>query len=431
MRLMKKIVLFVVALVVLGVVFVGGFYAGLQMPGETKILGVLQKEPIAPLREDVNFAPFWDAWSMVEMRYVDSDKVGRQDMVYGAISGLLKSIGDPYTVFFPPKENKYFQSEIKGSFDGVGMEIGLRKSIVTVIAPLKGTPAERAGILAGDKIIRIDDTSTLDFTIEEAVQMIRGERGTPVRLTILRNGEDEPRVIDIVREMIQVPVISTDNPTVIGKNGPRSIVIPNDIFLIQLHNFSENSPLAFREALRAMAQSGKQKLILDLRNNPGGFLEAAVHISSWFLPEGETVVIEDRGREEKNEHRSYGFNIFRDLPMVILINQGSASASEIVAGALQDHGVAKLVGEKTFGKGSVQELLPLTENTSIKITVAKWLTPQGRDISAGGLTPDYEINPVRNSVSNGVKPKEKDIEAGRDPILEKAIELLKGANGRL
>ncbi|HEY4497474.1 MAG TPA: S41 family peptidase [Candidatus Paceibacterota bacterium] len=420
MRLIKKILFFAAALVILGIVFVGGFYVGLQMPGETKILRVFQKEPFVPLREDVDFAPFWDAWSMVETRYVDSDKVSRQDMVYGAISGLVKSIGDPYTVFFPPKENEYFQSEIKGSFEGVGMEIGLRKGTITVIAPLKETPAERAGVLAGDKIIRIDDTSTIDFTIEEAVQMIRGERGSKVKLTILRNGEDEPRIIEIVRDTINIPVISTDSPTVVGKDGPQPIAIPDDIFIIQLYNFSENSPLVFRDALRTMAQSGKRKLILDLRNNPGGFLEAAVHISSWFLPEGEIVVSEDHGREEKINHRSYGFDIFRNLPMVVLVNQGSASASEIVAGTLQDHGIAKLVGEKTFGKGSVQELLPLTENTSIKITVAKWLTPKGRDISAGGLTPDYEV-----------KPTAKDIESARDPVLEKAIELLKNANGRL
>lgn len=420
MHWVKKAALLVAGLAALGAVFISGFHLGLQMPGETKILGVFQKEPIAPVREDINFAPFWDAWSLVETRYVDSTKVSRQDMLYGAISGLVKSIGDPYTVFFPPKENEYFQSEVKGSFEGVGMEIGLRKGIVTVIAPLKGTPAERAGILAGDKVIRIDDTSTIDFTVEEAVQMIRGEKGSVVRLTILRNGEDEPRVIEVTRDTIHIPVISTDNPTVVGKDGPRSVAIPNDIFIIQLYNFSENSPSVFRDALRAMAQSGKRKLVLDLRNNPGGFLDAAVHISSWFLPEGEAVVIEDRGREEKTNHRSYGFNIFRDLPMVILVNQGSASASEIVAGALQDHGIAKLVGEKTFGKGSVQELLPLTENTSIKITVAKWLTPKGRDISAGGLTPDYEI-----------KTEKKDIEASRDPVLEKAVELLKNAQGRI
>ena len=420
MRLIKKIILFAAALVVFGIAFVSGFYAGLQMPGETKILGVLQKEPLAPLREDINFAPFWDAWSLIETRYVDSDKVGRQDMVYGAISGLLKSVGDPYTVFLSPKEYEYFQSEIKGSFEGVGMEIGLRKGIVTVIAPLKGTPAERAGIRAGDKIIRIDDASTIDFTIEEAVRIIRGERGTKVRLTILRNGEDEPQIIEIARDTIQIPVISTDTPTVVGKDGPHPVTIPDDIFVIQLHNFSENSSLVFREALREMVQSGKRKLILDLRNNPGGFLEAAVDISSWFLPEGETVVSEDRGRGDTITHRSYGFNIFRDLPMVILVNQGSASASEIVAGALQDYGVAKIIGEKTFGKGSVQELLPLTENTSIKITVAKWLTPKGRDISAEGLTPDYEV-----------KTESKNIEEGIDPVFEKAVELLKNTAVRL
>ncbi|MEK9175084.1 MAG: S41 family peptidase, partial [Patescibacteria group bacterium] len=286
-------------------------------------------------------------------------------------------------------------------------------------APLKGTPAERAGILAGDKIIKIDATSTQDYSVEDAVRHIRGPRGTKVKLTILRNGEDDPRNIEIARDVINVPIINTDTSQ-LTRNAKNKINIPHDIFVLQLYSFSENSSLEFRNALRQMAQGGQQKLILDLRNNPGGYLESAVQIASWFLSQGQVVVQEDYGNNDKRFHRSYGNNVFNNLPMVILVNQGSASASEILAGALQDYGIAKLVGEKTFGKGSVQELLPLTDNTSIKITVAKWLTPNGRDISAGGLTPDYEV-----------KTNEKNIEDDRDPVLEKAMELLKNANGKL
>lgn len=419
MSWIKKVTLLAAGFALFGLVFIAGVYAGINMPEGAKVLGVLHQEPISPLPETVDFGPFWDAWSLLQDRYVDIEKVDRQAMVYGAISGLLKSTGDPYTVFFPPEEHKEFQSDIKGSFEGVGMEIGLRKGIITVVAPLKGTPAERAGILAGDKIIKIEATSTADFTVEEAVRLIRGPRGTKIKLTIFRNGEDDTRVIEVVRDTITIPVINTTQAEIIGRDG-KKILIPDDIFVIQLHNFSENSPERFREALRQMTQSGKRKLILDLRNNPGGFLEAAVQIGSWFLPQGQVIVTEDYGKENTRVHRSYGYDAFKNLPMVILVNQGSASASEIVAGALHDHGIAKLVGEKTFGKGSVQEFLPLTQDTSIKITVAKWLTPKGTALSDGGLEPDYTV-----------KVESKDREAGGDPILEKGIELLKNASDRL
>lgn len=419
MRILRKLGLLVGALFIIALIFIAGLYIGINLPSESKLVGILNMKPATPLPSEVDFAPFWQAWNVTENKFVGINKIKRQDMVYGAISGLLKSLNDPYTVFFPPDENKEFQSSIKGSFEGVGMEIGLRKNIITVIAPLKGTPAEHAGILAGDKIIRIGATSTQDYSVEDAVRQIRGPQGTKVKLTILRNGDDEPRVIEIVRDVINIPIVNTDKSQLVGE-GEKKLQIPNDIFVLQLNSFSENSPEKFRSALREMAQGGQQKLILDLRNNPGGYLEAAVQIASWFLPEDKVVVQEDYGNGDKRAHRSYGNNIFNNLPMVILVNQGSASASEILAGALQDYGIAKLVGEKTFGKGSVQEVVPLTENTALKVTVAKWLTPKDRIIAEIGLSPDYEV-----------KATAKDIEEKRDVVLERAIELLKNASGRL
>lgn len=419
MWILRKLGLLLGALFIIALVFSSGLYIGVNLPSENKLVGILNMNPTAPLPQDVDFSSFWQAWSVAEDKFVGIDKIKRQNMVYGAISGLLKSLDDPYTVFFPPEENKEFQSSIKGSFEGVGMEIGMRKNILTVIAPLKGTPAERAGILAGDKIIRIGATSTQDYSVEDAVRQIRGPQGTKIKLTILRNGEDEPRIFEVVRDVISIPIINTDKSKLAGA-GDKKINIPNDIFILQLNSFSENSPDKFRDALREMALGGQQKMILDLRNNPGGYLEAAVQIASWFLPEGQVVVQEDYGSGNKRMHRSYGQNIFNNLPMIILVNQGSASASEILAGALQDYGIAKLVGEKTFGKGSVQEVLPLTDNTSIKITVAKWLTPKDRIIAEIGLNPDYEV-----------KTTLKDTEDGRDMVLEKAIELLKNSNGKL
>ncbi|OGF61751.1 hypothetical protein A2926_02805 [Candidatus Giovannonibacteria bacterium RIFCSPLOWO2_01_FULL_44_40] len=412
----KKLGGFLAAVIVLAVVFALGFYTGLKTPAESKISGILNIEPqISANRDEIDFAEFWRAWNIAESKYVDIDKIKRQDMLYGAIAGMTKSLGDPYTVFFPPEETKIFQSEIKGEFEGVGMEIGIRKDALTVIAPLKGTPAEQAGIRAGDKILKIDDETTMEMTIEQAVRRIRGPKGTKVKLTIARNGEDENRIIEIERGVIKIPVIDTETKQIVtAKDGKKTEKDLGDIFVIRLYNFSENSPQSFRNALREMIEKNKSKLILDLRNNPGGFLEAAVDIASWFLPQGEVVVKEDfGGKASQILHRSRGYNIFRGALTVVLVNQGSASASEILAGALRDHGKAKIIGEKTFGKGSVQELLPLAADTSIKITIAKWLTPNGQALSDGGLEPDIEI-----------KPTKEDIEAGRDLVMEKAIEIL-------
>ncbi|KKT29949.1 hypothetical protein A3G55_03255 [Candidatus Giovannonibacteria bacterium RIFCSPLOWO2_12_FULL_44_25] len=417
MAQIKKLGEFLTAIIALAVVFALGFYLGIKTPAESKIAGILSANPqIGTNREEIDFSQFWHAWNIAEGKYVDIDKVKRQDMLYGAIAGMIKSFGDPYTVFFPPEETKIFQSEIKGEFEGVGMEIGIRKDILTVVAPLKGTPADLAGIRAGDKILKINEEITSDMTIEQAVRKIRGQKGTKVKLTILRNGEDESRVLEIERGVIKIPVIGTETKQIVSeKDGKKTEKDLGDIFVIRLYNFSEGSPNGFRNALREMVEKNKSKLIIDLRNNPGGFLEAAVDIASWFLPQGEVVVKEDFGKKTSDMlHRSKGYNVFGDTPIVILVNQGSASASEILAGALRDYGKAKLIGEKTFGKGSVQEFLPLTADTSIKVTVAKWLTPKGQALSEGGLEPDIEI-----------KPTKEDIEAGRDPVMEKAIEILK------
>lgn len=417
MEKIRKFGGFLAAVITLAAVFALGFYFGIKTPAESKIIGILgASTQISANREEVDFSQFWQAWNIAEGKYVDIDKIKRQEMVYGAIAGMVKSLGDPYTVFFPPEETKIFQSEIKGEFEGVGMEIGIRKDVLTVVAPLKGTPAEQAGIRAGDKILKIDEEVTAEMTIEQAVRRIRGPKGTKVKLAIVRNGEDESRVIEIERGLIKIPVIATETTQVLAaKDGKKTEKDLGDIFVIRLYNFSENSPNSFRGALREMIEKNKSKLIIDLRNNPGGFLEAAVDIASWFLPQGETVVKEDfGGKANPIIHRSRGYNIFRDIPIIILVNQGSASASEILAGALRDYGKAKLIGEKTFGKGSVQELLPLAADTSLKVTIAKWLTPKGQALSEGGLEPDIEV-----------KPAKEDIEAGRDIVMEKAVELLK------
>ena len=329
--------------------------------------------------------------------------MGDQKKVWGAIEGLTDSLGDPYTVFFPPVESKLFEADIRGNFDGIGAEILAQDGAITVIAPLKNSPAEKAGIIAGDRIIKINDKETSSLSTEDAVQLIRGERGTQVVLTIFRSGVKEPFDVTVTRDVIDIPTINTKE-------------LPNGIFVIELYSFSAQAPNLFRNALREFIVSGNDKLILDLRGNPGGYLEAAIDMASWFLPSSMVVVREDFGKNSSEEkvYRSKGYNVFNDnLKFAILVDRGSASATEILAGALVEHGKAVLVGEKTFGKGSVQELVSITSETSLKITIARWLTPNGVSISQNGIEPEY---PVAYTLA--------DREADRDPQLEKAIEIL-------
>lgn len=354
---------------------------------------------------NVDFAPYWKTWNVLNDKFVSGSStaaVSGQDRVWQSIVGLAKSYDDPYTVFFPPKETKLFEASISGNFEGVGMEIGMRDDIVTVISPLKGTPADRAGMMPGDQIIRIDGESTNQFTVSDAVQRIRGERGTSVILTILREDVDEPLEISIVRDVITMPSIDTE-------------LRDDGIFLIQLYNFTGQSQKQFKKALKEFADSGADKLILDLRGNPGGFLDAAVDMTSWFLPKGKVIVSEDFGDPETIHHlRSKGHELpVEDFKMVILIDGGSASASEILAGALSEHGVATLIGEQSFGKGSVQQVVNITSDTSLKVTIARWLTPNGVSISHDGITPDIEVSFDM-----------EDLEAGEDPQLDRAIEFV-------
>ena len=318
---------------------------------------------------------------------------------------MVAAVGDPYTVFLPPSQSEIFKSDISGNFEGVGMEVALKDEVLTVVAPLKGSPSERAGVRAGDKIMEIDGESTQGLSIDEAVSKIRGEKGTRVILTMIRVGESEPLKIPVMRDVIDVPTIKTetrDTPT--GK-----------AFIISLYNFSANSPTLFRDALQEFVDLETDKLIIDLRGNPGGYLEAAVDMASWFLPEGKVVVREYFGDARDEEvHRSRGYDIFNDnLKMVILVDGGSASASEILAGALREQKNVPLVGMKTFGKGSVQELIDITDETALKVTVARWLTPNGNSISEKGLAPDYKVEITKS-----------DIENDRDPQLNKAIEIV-------
>lgn len=391
--------------VILGVVAVVFFSGGLLVGtrGETQATLLLSGPEKVP--EGVDLAPVWKAWRLLDERFVPAtttEPLSAQDRVWGLIEGLAGSYGDPYTVFFPPREAESFQQEISGAFGGVGFEIGMRDGILTVIAPLKGTPAEKAGIKAGDLIVEIDGATTQKMNVDEAVALIRGEVGTDVVLTLAREGEREFIEVRVTRAVIEIPTMDTE--------------LRDGVFIISLYNFGGTATREMRTALREFLGTGSNKLVLDLRGNPGGYLDAAVEMASWFLPLGETVVIEDYGADEDERvHRSKGYDITEDdWRIAILVDGGSASASEILAGALREHEKAVLIGEQTFGKGSVQELVDVTPDTSLKITVARWLTPLGHSISEQGLHPDLVV--ARTA---------EDFDADRDPQLDAALEYVR------
>ncbi|MBM2817706.1 MAG: ctpA [Parcubacteria group bacterium] len=425
-----KIVILIVLLS--GGLFCLGLYLGFKMNPSHVNPPELLINTENNLSSKVDFAPFWKAWQVLDEKFVPT-KISTstlansatssatstvQDRVWGAIGGLTASLGDPYTVFFPPEESKSFETEISGNFEGVGMEIGIKDGIVTVVAPLKGNPAQKAGILAGDKILAIDGQSTMSMSVDKAVKLIRGKVGTKVKITVAREGKKESLDFTITREIINIPTVDTEikgGKLAGGKDGKGEKMI-DGVFIIKLYNFYSLSPNLFRDALREFIESDSDKLILDLRGNPGGYLEAAVDMASWFLPLGKVVVSEDFGKNAPSQiYRSKGYNIFnKNLKMAVLVDGGSASASEILAGALKEHGIAKLVGTKTFGKGSVQEVVKITPETSLKVTIARWLTPLGNSISENGLTPDFEV-----------KLTQEEFSKGKDPQTDKAIEVLK------
>lgn len=386
------------------IALIGAYSLGVQSGLEKSTVANTAKPLVATSSESLDLAPFWKALETLDDRFVattaSSSVPNDKEKVWGAIEGMTASYGDPYTIFFPPKETTAFEEEVRGSFEGVGMEIAIKDKVLTVVAPLKNTPAERAGIQPGDQILKIDKLYTGGMTVEEAIKHIRGPRGTTVTLAIKRNGGIED--IKVTRDVINIPTIDTK-------------LRDDGVFVISLYNFSANSANLFRDALREFIESGSDKLVLDLRNNPGGYLESAVDMASFFLPLGKTVVIEDAGVKAKQKaERSFGYNVFTEnLKMVIIINEGSASASEILAGALHEHGIAKLVGEKSFGKGSVQELIEITPETSLKVTIARWLTPKGKSISENGLEPDVKVEVTK-----------KDLEKKIDPQMDKAVAML-------
>lgn len=382
------------------------FFSGMQVGASADASTNLSTLFTSQQQSDADMSLFWKVWQTIDSRFVNattSTAETKENQIWGAIKGLVESYEDPYTVFLTPKDTEIFESDIAGEFGGVGMEVGMQKNLITVIAPLADSPAEKAGILSGDVLVKINGTSTERMSVDEAVLQIRGPKGTEVKLTIFREGESELLEISIERDTINIPTLKVEE-----KDG---------VFIIALYNFSANSDELMADALAEFAQSKSTKLLIDLRGNPGGYLQSAVDIASYFLPTGKVVVRENFGEGKEEEvHRSLGYDLGknRSFKTAILVDNGSASASEILAGALKEHGVATLVGTHTFGKGSVQELIEMPGGSSLKVTIARWLTPNGKSISDGGLIPDIEVEVTK-----------EDREAKRDPQREAAIKYLK------
>lgn len=405
----KRLSLIILAILLLATSFASGLYvagkseAAMELARkEVEYTGkVLDKYGLPrknELSQDVSFDLFWDVWDTLKKEYVDKNKLNEKEMFYGAIKGMVASVGDPYTVYMDPMVAQEFANDLAGTFDGIGAEIGIRNEVLTIVAPLSGSPAEKSGLHAGDKVLAINGTSTAGITVDEAVSQIRGPKGTQVTLTILREGFTATKDITITRDKIIVKSINTE--------------MKDKVLVIKVSNFNDDTSDLFAKAVQQAVKENPKGIILDLRNNPGGYLETAIDMASAWIEEG-VIVSEQFSDDKKNDFLARGKARLKDFRTVVLVNQGSASASEIVAGALKDNKKATLVGEKTFGKGSVQTLDEFKDGSTIKVTIAKWLTPNGDNINEQGIKPDIEVE---------LKPE--DYDQGKDPQMDKALEIL-------
>lgn len=327
--------------------------------------------------EQQGFRVFWEAWGLVDREFYDRSSVNPQTMTYGALKGMLESLGDPHTAFSTPREKQMHDTSLRGSFDGIGIQIDLREGKLQVIAPIEGSPAERAGLRAGDIVGQVDGRDVKELKLDDIISLIRGPRGTTVTLTVLRTGEPEPLTIPIERAEIKVESV-------------RARMLDGELGYLRITSFNANSGPETTAALKKLLEQQPRGVVLDLRSNPGGFLNSAVDVASQFMSDG-IVLYQQAASGERQEYRAKAGGQATRLPVVVLIDRGSASASEIVAAALRDNGRAVLVGEKSYGKGSVQTLHTLSDASGLRVTTATWLTPAGQPLERQGLEPDLPV----------------------------------------
>ncbi len=397
-KLLETAILVVVAIALLGSGFWFGWAAGRETPKHVVISGV--SDIASPSSTDADFGTFWEAWQAINDNYLRNASTSNVDRVYGAINGLVNSLKDPYSEYFTPADNKQFQEDIAGNFGGVGAQLGTDENgELEVIAPLKDTPADKAGLRAKDLIIGINGTSTQGMTVDQAVNLIRGPEGTTVTLSIVRDGWDKPKDFKIIRGNISVPSVDFS--------------MKGKVAYIALHEFTQSADQEFYDALVKAVTQDAQGIVLDLRDDPGGYLEVAVDLAGYFLKPGSLVVKEVGRTVPEQDFTATGDGALDTMPLVVLVNGGSASAAEILAGALHDNRNVKLVGETTFGKGTVQELEPLSDGSAIKLTIAHWVLPSGRILDHDGIAPDYQVPLTDDDIANK-----------RDPQLDKALSII-------
>ena len=391
--LFKIFVMMVLAIIVVSAAFLSGFGAGFS-------LAPARPSPVAAAGEEPSeFAVFWEAWHLIESEFY-GELPTMQEVTYGAIRGVLVAVGDDGTSFIDPERAAVMREDITGGFEGIGAVVNmLPNGRLTIVEPLPGRPAAQAGLQQGDLVLQVDDTPIQNMTLIEAVSLIRGPAGSTVRLTILRKGVKEPFEVAIVRARIEIEVVE-------------SRMLDGDIAYVRLAEFNAKATKELQEALRELLAQEPAGLIFDLRSNPGGYLQTSVEVTSQFLDEGLALTEKGRGDLDR-EYRVESGGLATEVPLVVLVNAGSASASEIVAGAIQDSGRGILVGERTFGKGSVQLPHTLSDGSELRITIARWFTPKGREIQGIGIIPDIEVEMTL-----------EDLEAGHDLQLERAVEYL-------
>ncbi len=376
-----------------------GFIFGTQHPDHIIVEGIKNMSD-SDVKADMGI--FWEAFKKLRVNHYDSDKTTEKDFVYGAISGLASTFGDPNTVFFKPVESKKFKDDISGTFGGIGAEIGIKDGTLVIVAPIKDSPSDKAGLKPGDRIFKIEGKITSGMTVPDAVNIIRGKIGTNINLTMYRDSWAAPREFSITRQEIVLPNLD-------------SKMLDDKIMYMRLHNFNENSVKQFSQAVSEFSKNGGKGLIFDLRGNPGGYLQVAVDLAGWFLKNGSLVVTQDYKSSMDFGFHSSGNEFFANIPVVLLLDQGSASASEILAGALKfNRPDIKIVGAKSFGKGTVQDLEDLSDGSQLKVTIAHWIMPNGVSIEKNGIAPDYEV-----------QISEDDLKNKNDAQMNKALEVLR------
>jgi len=393
----KIVVVALLCGILAGGVLLFGYYLGsnsIAIPGISQVINRDANQP-----EEVDFSVFWQVWNQVHDNYIDSDKLNDKDLVEGAIAGMVEAIDDPFSVFMPASEAKRFSQDLDGSFGGIGIRIEMKDQQLTITSPLTDTPAERAGLLPGDVIVKIDGQATEDMNFEDMVAKIRGEIGTEVSLSVYRAGSSRLQIFDVTREEIVVKSVEYE------------LNQKNNIGIIKITQFGSDTTQLLKAVAADIKEQQPDGLILDLRNNPGGYLDTSVEVASIFIEDG--LIVKQTGQDE-TEYKAQGRALLISYPLVVLVNNGSASASEIVAGAIRDYNQGLLVGEKTFGKGSVQDLAEFGQWGDLRLTVGRWQTPNGEEINHKGIQPDIKV-----------KMNSKNIDTIKDIQIQRAIKELK------